>query len=380
MNILITGIDGYTGWPLTLAISKKYKNAQIIGVDNLMRRKWVFNSGSISALPIKSMEKRITKARQFGLRNIKFIKGDLTDLKFTEKLIKSYKFDVVVHLASQPSAPFASSNIFNASYTQKNNIISTLNLIWMIEKYKKKPIKFIYTSTTGVYGQPNFKIPEGFIKAEYKNKTDLIPFSHLGGSWYHITKSNDLNNLFLANKLWGMNIIDFRTSIVYGADTEETKKHNDLNTRFDFDYNFGVVINRFCAMSVIDHDITVYGKGLLKRPFISLKDFVHSVVNSISYRQKKSFEVFNQTTELLGIKQLGLTISKAAQDIGSKSKIKQIRNPRKEKENHNMKMENKEFLKILKRTPSNFSCECKEILLKLNKYKNNILKFKKSLI
>ena len=85
MNILITGIDGYTGWPLTLAISKKYKNAQIIGVDNLMRRKWVFNSGSISALPIKSMEKRITKARQFGLRNIKFIKGDLTDLKFLLK-------------------------------------------------------------------------------------------------------------------------------------------------------------------------------------------------------------------------------------------------------------------------------------------------------
>ena len=103
-------------------------------------------------------------------------------------------------------------------------------------------------------------------------------------------------------------------------------------------------------------------------------------MNSISYRQKKSFEVFNQTTELLGIKQLGLTISKAGQDIGSKSKIKQIRNPRKEKENHNMKIKNKEFLKILKRTPSNFSCECKEILLKLNKYKNNILKFKKSLI
>ena len=99
-----------------------------------------------------------------------------------------------------------------------------------------------------------------------------------------------------------------RTSIVYGTETKETKIHPELNTRFDFDFNFGVVLNRFCAMSVINHDITVYGKGLLKRPFISLQDFVKSMINLLNYKQKKSFEVFNQTTEMLGIKYIGKTV------------------------------------------------------------------------
>jgi nucleoside-diphosphate-sugar epimerase len=380
MKILLSGIDGYTGWPLALAISRKFKNSEIIGVDNLMRRKWVKESNSESAIPIKTMERRIITAKKNGFKNIKFIKGDLTNLKFVENLIKSHKFDVVIHVASQPSAPYATSSIVNAAFTQKNNIISTLNLIWTLEKYKKKPVKFIYTSTTGVYGQPNFKIPEGFINVRHENKTDKIPYSHLGGSWYHITKSNDLNNLFLASKLWGMKIIDLRTSIIYGVDTADTKLHPDLNTRFDFDYNFGVVINRFCAMSVINHDITIYGKGLLKRPFISLQDFINSVVNSINYKQKEPFEVFNQTTELLGIKYLGQTIANKASIIGSSSKIKQIKNPRKEKETHNMQMENKKFLKLLKTKPITFANECQNILLKLNKYKKNIIKFKKSLV
>ena len=284
----------------------------------------------------------------------------------------------MIHLAAQPSAPFAGASLEKSKYTQINNTISTLNLIWAIKKFGKK-IKFINTSTTGVYGQPNFKIPEGFIKAKNYNKSDTIPFSHLGGSWYHITKSNDLNNLYLANKLWNLKVIDLRTSIVYGTDTEETKIHTDLNTRFDFDYNFGVVINRFCAMATINHDLTVYGKGILKRPFISLKDFVKSIVNLINYNQKYSFEVFNQTTELLGIKYIGKIIHLNAKKLGSKSKIKLIKNPRVEKEEHNMQMENKKFLKLLKFKPTRFSDECLKILTTLTKYKHNIIKNKSSL-
>jgi len=378
MKILITGIDGYTGWPLALAISKRYRNSKIIGVDNLQRRRWVLNSNSTSAVPIKSIKQRISTAKKYGFKNIRFIKGDLTNSKFTENLFKKNKFNVVIHLAAQPSAPFAGASLEKSKYTQINNTISTLNLIWAIKKFGKK-IKFINTSTTGVYGQPNFKIPEGFIKAKNYNKSDTIPFSHLGGSWYHITKSNDLNNLYLANKLWNLKVIDLRTSIVYGTDTEETKMHTDLNTRFDFDFNFGVVINRFCAMATINHDLTVYGKGILKRPFISLKDFVKSIVNLISYNQKYSFEVFNQTTELLGIKYIGKIIHLNAKKLGSKSKIKLIKNPRVEKEEHNMQMENKKFLRLLRSKPTKFSDECLRILTTLTKYKHNIIKNKSSL-
>ena len=174
-------------------------------------------------------------------------------------LFKIHNFDIVIHLASQPSAPYANINLASATFTLKNNNISLLNILWAIKKFGKKSIKLINTSTTGVYGQPNFNIPEGYVKA-FNGGSDIIPFTNLGGSWYHITKSHDLNNLHLANRMWGIKILDMRTSIVFGTETEDTINHPDLNTRFDFDFNFGVVINRFCAMSAIDYNITIYGK------------------------------------------------------------------------------------------------------------------------
>ena len=45
--------------------------------------------------------------------------------------------------------------------------------------------------------------------------------------------------------MWGLKVVDMRTAIVFGVSTNETNLHSDLNTRFDFDFNFGVVINRF---------------------------------------------------------------------------------------------------------------------------------------
>tara|TARA_A100001011_G_scaffold400869_1_gene520265 strand:- start:5719 stop:6861 length:1143 start_codon:yes stop_codon:yes gene_type:complete len=380
MKILLTGIDGYLGWPLALAISKKFRKAKIIGVDNLSRRKWVRESKATSAIPIKSINQRLKRAKKLGFKNIFFVKGDLTNSIFTKNLFKKNKFDVVLHLAAQPSAPYANSSLSKANFTLLNNNISLLNILWSVKKYGKKKIKFINTSTTGVYGQPNFEIPEGFVKATNKKLSDIIPFTNLGGSWYHITKSNDLNNLHLANRIWGLKIIDMRTSIVYGTQTKETKAHPELNTRFDFDFNFGVVLNRFCAMSVINHDITVYGKGLLKRPFISLQDFVKSMINLLNYKQKKSFEVFNQTTEMLGIKYIGSTISKHANKIGLKSKVKLIKNPRKENESHKMRMDNKRFLKLLKSKPISFYDESKTIIRSLRSNAKTIKKFKNSLI
>ena len=379
MRILLTGIDGYCGWPLALSISKRYPRCQIIGVDNLSRRKWVKNSNSDSAIPIKSMSKRLKVAKKFGFNNIKFIKGDLSIIKFTENLFKKNDFDIIIHCASQPSAPYANSNLKKAIFTLKNNNISLLNILWSIKKFGKSNLKLINTSTTGVYGQPNFKIPEGFIKVKNEGN-DLLPFTNLGGSWYHITKSNDLNNLHLANRMWGTKIIDLRTAIVFGVSTTETDLHPDLNTRFDFDFNFGVVINRFCAMSAINYDLTVYGKGEQKRPFISLVDFVKSITKLINYKQKKTFEVFNQTTELLSIKYLAKTIESNSKKLGSKVKVKFIQNPRVEKEKHNMKMENKNFMRILNSKPSTFKKESMRIIDTLIKNKFKILRYKNSLL
>ena len=379
MKILLTGIDGYCGWPLALSISKNYPQCQIIGVDNLSRRKWVKDSNSDSAIKIQSMNKRLMVAKKLGFNNIKFIKGDLSIVEFTEKIFKKYDFDTIIHCASQPSAPYANSNLKKAIFTLKNNNISLLNILWSMKKFGKSNLKLINTSTTGVYGQPNFKIPEGFIKVKNEG-SDLLPFTNLGGSWYHITKSNDLNNLHLANRMWGTKIIDLRTAIVFGISTAETDLHPDLNTRFDFDFNFGVVVNRFCAMSAINHNLTVYGRGEQKRPFISLVDFVKSITNLINYKQKKTFEVFNQTTELLSIKYLAKTIESNSKKLGLKAKVKFIQNPRVEKEMHNMKMENMNFMRILNSNPSTFKKESKTIINALIKNKSKILRYKNSLL
>ena len=379
MKILLTGIDGYCGWPLALSISKNYPQCQIIGVDNLSRRKWVKDSNSDSAIKIQSMNKRLMVAKKLGFNNIKFIKGDLSIVEFTEKIFKKYDFDTIIHCASQPSAPYANSNLKKAIFTLKNNNISLLNILWSMKKFGKSNLKLINTSTTGVYGQPNFKIPEGFIKVKNEGN-DLLPFTNLGGSWYHITKSNDLNNLHLANRMWGTKIIDLRTAIVFGISTAETDLHPDLNTRFDFDFNFGVVVNRFCAMSAINHNLTVYGRGEQKRPFISLVDFVKSITNLINYKQKKTFEVFNQTTELLSIKYLAKTIESNSKKLGLKAKVKFIQNPRVEKEMHNMKMENMNFMRILNSNPSTFKKESKTIINALIKNKSKILRYKNSLL
>ena len=118
---------------------EKFKRSKIIGVDNLSRRKWVNESMSNSAIPIKSIQNRIKTAKKFGFKNIKFVGGDITNAKFVENLFKKYKFDIVIHCASQPSAPFANSSLHSATFTLKNNNISLLNILQSmknLEKYK----------------------------------------------------------------------------------------------------------------------------------------------------------------------------------------------------------------------------------------------------
>ena len=133
-------------------------------------------------------------------------------------------------------------------------------------------------------------------------------------------------------------------------------------------------------MSAINHNLTVYGRGEQKRPFISLVDFVKSITNLINYKQKKTFEVFNQTTELLSIKYLAKTIESNSKKLGLKAKVKFIQNPRVEKEMHNMKMENMNFMRILNSNPSTFKKESKTIINALIKNKSKILRYKNSLL
>jgi len=376
MNILLTGIDGYVGWPTALKLSKELPEARIIGVDNYGRRKWVEESGSISAIPIYTMEERILAAKEYGFTNISFIEGDLTSSFFVNKLFDVYKFEIILHIAAQPSAPYAQINGEHANFTQFNNNQSTRNLLWAIkERRMEKDCHFIETTTTGVYGAPEFEIPEGFVMAENKGRKDVVPFPGMAGSWYHMSKSNDVNNLYLANMQWNLSITDLRTSIVYGTETEETKLNPKLATRFDFDFYFGVVINRFCAMVLTDYPITVYGKGEQRKPQISLEDCVQSNVNAVKLEAANTFEVYNQTTELISIVDVAKSIVEGANKLGVAAEMKHIPNPRVEKEEHQMTIDTTNFSKLLPESKYDVASGVYQTLKSLLPYKDTIAQY-----
>ena len=263
MKILLTGNIGYLGQALSYELYELHRDKyEVIGIDNNSRKDWVGRCGG---------------GYQMNYNYTMTVEGDLTDPAFVDEMIVIHKPNVVIHLASQPSMPYSQINAERALFTQVNNLKMCHNLLWAIRKYKLA-CKFIITTTTGIPGQFYDKVPEG--------KT-----LNLAGSWYHISRGFDSANCSLAARQWGQNVIELRTSIVYGLQTEEMAKR-DIATRFDTDPYFGTVVNRFVSQALEGKPITVYGKGEQTKPYISLEDFVKSTVNAIEY-PVEGHEIFN---------------------------------------------------------------------------------------
>jgi len=343
MTILVTGADGYIGWSVLLRLVETFPDERIVGVDNFARRRWVEEIGSVSAIPILSPRERKRRVEEIG--RVSFVEGDLTCKEFVNMLVRVYEPDVIVHLAAQPSAPYSQISWEKAIYTQYNNNISTLNLLWALKENGLLNTHFIAATTTGVYGAPEYPLPEGFYEIEYKGGRDVVPHPHMAGSFYHMSKCNDINNMYLAHKQWGLNVSDVRVAIVTGATTEEAR--GELATRFDFDFYFGVVTHRFCAQALIGYPITVYGRGQQGKPFVTLEDCVQSFVE-LAKRDGDGYRVYNQTLGAVKIVELAEMIREAAaEEIGLEVEIKHVPNPRVEKEEHEMVIENDNFRKLV---------------------------------
>jgi nucleoside-diphosphate-sugar epimerase len=191
-----------------------------------------------------------------------------------------------------------------------------------------------------------------------------------------MSKSNDVNNLYLANKMWRMSIIDLRTAIVYGTETEETALAPELATRFDFDFYFGVVGNRFCAMALTGHPITIYGKGEQRKPQISLEDCVCSIVNAAKLQVNGKFEIYNQTTEAPSIKWIAESVKKAGERLKFHVEINHIPNPRVEKEEHKMTINTDKFRKLLGKPKYDIDSGIYQTINSLLPYKDLIAQYK----
>jgi nucleoside-diphosphate-sugar epimerase len=342
MTVLLTGADGYLGWPTALRLADRLDD-RIVGVDNLARRDWVEESGSVSAVPVADPETRFAAAP-----NLSFVAGDLADRDFVDQLLSVHQPETVLHLAAQPSAPYSSINGERALYTQRNNLSMNLNLLHGLHENGLEDTHFIETTTTGIYGAPEFPIPEGGLNVEQEGSADELPFPALGGSWYHAAKSFDNANMRLAATEWDQPISEVRTAIVYGTETEETTE-TGLATRFDFDYYFGTVVNRFCAQAVAGYPLTVYGKGEQRKPMVGLRDTVESLATLVERGHSDSgdVEVYNQVTRPVAIVELAETIADVAAEFGIDADVEHFENPREEDEERKMEMENGAFLELL---------------------------------
>lgn len=350
MSILVTGADGYLGWPTSLRIASRTDD-RVILVDNFSRREWVSEVGSVSATPIVDIETRLEAAEEVhGLTNLSFVEGDLADRAFVDELLQVHEPSTIIHTAAQPSAPYSQINGERANFTQHNNMQSTRNLAWGLQENDLADTHLIETTTTGIYGAPEFPIPEGGATMENQGEEDAVPFPAMAGSWYHLTKSHDAANLRLAHKQFDIPVSDVRTAITYGAGTEETLADERLATRFDFDYYFGVVAHRFAAQAIAGYPITVYGKGEQRKPFITLEDAVEGLsrlaLNDVDDRPDDHV-VYNQVTRPISIVEMGTTIADVATEFGFETDVEHFENPRDEDETHQMEIENDRYMELI---------------------------------
>ena len=375
MSIIVSGGDGYLGWPTALRIADR-TDERVVLVDSFGRREWVEEVGATSATPIAWPEERLEAAAEVhGLRNLSFVEGDLTDRSFVDQLLQVHEPSTIVHTAAQPSAPYSNLNGERANYTQHNNMQATRNLVFGLAENDMADTHFIETTTTGVYGSPDFPIPEGGAVMENQGERDEVPFPAMAGSWYHQTKSHDAANLRLAHEQFDIPISDVRTAIVYGTETEETRPDDRLKTRFDFDYYFGVVSHRFAAQAVAGYPLTVYGKGEQRKPFISLEDAVEGLARLALLdptEREDGRTVYNQVTRPIAIVEMAETIQSVGEEMGLDVDVTHVENPRDEDETHQMEIENARYMDLVGEQRQDFAEGVEDILQTLTRYEGTI--------
>jgi UDP-sulfoquinovose synthase len=363
------GIDGYLGWPLAMHLSAR--GHEVSGVDNFSRRRNVDEIGGHSATPIRSMKMRLKAYEKSSGKKIRFYKGDLIKTDFTEGVIAKEKPECIVHLGEIPSAPYSMIDVDHCNYTQTNNIVGTNNILFAMRKHTPK-CHLLKLGTMGEYGTPNIDIPEGFFEIEYRGRKDKLPFPRQPGSWYHLSKVHDTFNIIFACKIWGLASTDIMQGVVHGLMTDEMV-NDDLLTRFDFDEVWGTALNRFCAQSVIGHELTPYGKGGQTRGFIALRDSIECMtITAENPPVDGEYRVFNQFDETYSVNELAKHVVSVSGEFGLDAKIWSIENPRVEKEEHYYNPDHERLPSLGFKPVYSLDAELRRTIPKLIQYRDRI--------
>ena len=372
MRVFIAGVDGYLGWTLSQYLTAR--GHEVAGCDSYFRRDWVAEMGSQSATPIRRMTDRLQSFRVRYGKNLQFVKGDLTDFNFIWNFLRAFKPEAIVHLAEMPSAPYSMIDVHHSVFTQTNNLVGTINLLYVMKEVCPDA-HLVKLGTMGEYGTPKIDIPEGFFEIEYRGRKDYLPFPRQAGSWYHQTKVHDTNNIMMACKLWGLRSTDIMQGVVYGTRIDEMGDDEGLLTRFDFDQCFGTAINRFCAMAVIEVPITPFGKGHQKRGFLPLRDSMQCMTIALENPPKKGeYRVFNQFEEVYDITELAQKVKKVADnEFGLEVALRNVENPRMEMEEHYYNPDHQHLLDLGYKPTHDMEAELKIMLKDLITYKSRVL-------
>lgn len=334
MKVMVLGSDGYIGWPLTRALLQA--GHEVSCFDDGSRRRHVRELGSNSITPILSRESRDRQLKMEYPINFKgwfdFSLG-LDSVGFVYWALEQFQPDAIYHLAQQPSAPFSMDGVHKSVSTQQSNVIGTLQLLWAM-KEKCPEAHLIKIGSMGEYGTPDCDIPEGTIPHKCLNPhapqhycpMEGLPFPRSPGSFYHLSKVHDTNNIILACKIWGLKATDIMQGVVFG---------NIDNTRLDYDEQFGTALNRFCAQAVINHPLTVYGTGGQTRGWLCLEDSIQCLVIALDNPPKQgTYRVYNQFESIHAVQELAAVVAHQAFERGIEVEIKIYPNPRVESESH----------------------------------------------
>jgi UDP-sulfoquinovose synthase len=329
MRILVLGGDGYLGWPTALHLSEVGHEVGV--VDNFVRRQYDVELGVDSLVPIESLETRLATWTEVSGRTIDSYVGDLCDAEFTYRVIREFAPDAVVHFAEQRAAPYSMIDRAHAVYTQTNNVVGNLNLLYAIAEIDPE-IHLVKLGTMGEYGTPNIDIEEGWLTITHNGRTDRMLYPKKPGSFYHLSKVHDSHNIEFACRVWGLRATDLNQGVVYGQQTDETARDERLATRFDYDAVFGTVLNRFVILAALGRPLTVYGDGSQTRGLIDIRDTVECIrIACENPAGRGEFRVFNQMTETMSV----LDIAKLVADLHPLGvEIDHLTNPRVEQEQH----------------------------------------------
>ncbi len=348
MKVIILGGDGFCGWPTSLHLSNL--GFEVVIVDNLSRRN-IDNELEISSLtPIAPIGQRLSTWREITGKNIKFYNINIAEeYDRLLNLILAEKPDAIVHFAEQRAAPYSMKSSKHKRYTVSNNLNATNNLLCAIVD-SGLDIHLVHLGTMGVYGYgtAGMKIPEGYLDVEVvTDKGDRIQQEILypanPGSVYHMTKTQDQLFFYYYNKNDSIRVTDLHQGIVWGTNTPETLMDEKLVNRFDYDGDYGTVLNRFLMQAAIGYPLTVHGTGGQTRAFIHIKDTVRCVQLAIenSPVQGERVRILNQMTETHRVRDLAKMVAEM-----TGVEVAYLENPRNEAPENELFVKNQRFLDL----------------------------------